>query len=335
MPALIDPRHLLWWLLTIALLAGAWGSLLIGYVDLPVTELLRGALIEGDATLARIVFDIRLPRVLLAILVGGSLGIAGATLQGLLRNPLAEPGLLGASGGAALGAVLALYTGLADQFPLALPLAGFTGTAVAVVLVYLLAGTRTGTTALILAGVAISALTSALIALVLNFSPNPHAALEIIFWTLGSLTDRSNQEFFLILPPAAIGMFLMLTSGTGLRALSLGEETAWSLGVNLTRLKVRVLVGCALAVGASVSVAGSIGFIGLVAPHLMRPLVSADPARLLPASALCGAILLLLADIGVRALYTQGAELKLGVLTALVGAPFFIFLILKTRRTMP
>nr|VFJ55500.1 MAG: iron complex transport system permease protein [Candidatus Kentron sp. FW] len=252
-PALIDPRHLLWWLLTIALFAGAWGSLLIGYVDLPVTELLRGAFIEGDATLARIVFEIRLPRVLLAILVGGSLGIAGATLQGLLRNPLAEPGLLGASGGAALGAVLALYTGLADQFRMALPLSGFTGTAIAVVLVYLLAGTRTGTTALILAGVTISALTSALIALVLNFSPNPHAALEIIFWTLGSLTDRSNQEFFLILPPVAVGMSLMLASGAGLRALSLGEETAWSLGVNLIRLKVQVLVGCALAVGASVS----------------------------------------------------------------------------------
>lgn len=325
----------LWWLLALTLGACAGTSLLIGYIDLTPARLLHGTFVERDPILTRIVFEIRAPRVLLAILVGASLGIAGAALQGLLRNPLAEPGLLGASSGAALGAVLALYTGFADRFWLALPLAGFTGTALTVVLVYLLAGTKTGTTALILAGVAISALASALISLVLNFSPNPHAALEIIFWLLGSLGNRSNPEVTLILIPVLLGAVLMLLSGAGLRALSLGEETAYSLGVRVARLKVQILIGCALAVGASVSVAGSIGFIGLIAPHLMRPLVRADPAKLLPASALCGAILLLLADIGVRVLYTQGPELKLGVITALVGAPFFIFLILKTRRTMP
>lgn len=325
----------LWWLLTATLCAFAAASLLIGYIDIGPARLLRGALIEHDTTLAQILFEIRAPRVLLAILVGASLGIAGAALQGLLRNPLAEPGLLGASSGAALGAVLALYTGLADRFWLALPLAGFAGTAVTVLLVYLLAGYKTGTTALILAGVAISALASALISLVLNFSPNPHAALEIIFWLLGSLSDRSTQEVTLILVPVVVGVATMLISSTGLRALSLGEETAYSLGIRVAWLRIQVLIGCALAVGASVAVSSNIGFIGLIAPHLMRPLVRADPAKLLPASALCGAILLLLADIGVRLLDTRGPELKLGVLTALVGAPFFVFLILKTRRAMP
>ncbi len=325
----------LWGLLAFTLITCAGVSLLVGYIDLAPTRLLEGALLENDAVLARILFEIRLPRVALAILVGASLGIAGAAMQGLLRNPLAEPGLLGASSGAALGAVLALYTGLADQFWLALPLAGFAGTSLTVALVYLLAGAKTGTTALILAGVAIAALASALISLTLNFSPNPHAALEIIFWLLGSLSDRSNREVALIIVPVLLGIGIMLACGTGLRALALGEETAYSLGIRVTRLKTGVLVGCALAVGAAVSVAGSIGFIGLIAPHLMRPLVRADPAKLLPASALCGAILLLLADITVRLLHTRGPELKLGVITALVGAPFFIFLILKTRRTMP
>lgn len=332
----LPPNRLpLWGLLAFTLIVCAGVSLLVGYIDLAPTRLLQGALLENDTVLARILFEIRVPRVALAILVGSSLGIAGAAMQGLLRNPLSEPGLLGASSGAALGAVLALYTGLADQFGLALPLAGFAGTGLTVALVYVLAGAKTGTTALILAGVAIAALASALISLVLNFSPNPHAALEIIFWLMGSLSDRSNREVALIIAPVLFGVGILLSCGTGLRALALGEETAYSLGIRVTRLKAGVLIGCALAVGAAVSVAGSIGFIGLIAPHLMRPLVRADPAKLLPASALCGAILLLLADIAVRLLYTRGAELKLGVVTALVGAPFFIFLILKTRRTMP
>ncbi len=328
-------RRAVWWLLSLLLLIFSLLSLLIGYIDMTPTRLMYGALIEGDQTLARIFFEIRAPRMVLAVLVGASLGMAGAALQGLLRNPLAEPGLLGASSGAALGAVLALYSGFADRFWLALPLAGFTGTAITVALVYLLAGHQTGTTALILAGVALSAFASSLISLVLNFSPNPHAGLEIIFWLLGSLSDRSNHDLLLILGPVVLGLGLMVGSGMGLRALSLGEETAYSLGIPLTRLKMQIVIGCALAVGASVSVAGSIGFIGLIAPHLMRPLVRADPAQLLPASALCGAILLLLADISVRLLHTSGPELKLGVLTALVGAPFFIVLILKTRRQMP
>lgn len=325
----------LWVGLVMLLVVAAFASLAVGYLDVSPARFFSGALVERDPIFSLILFEIRAPRVILSLMVGAGLGMAGAAMQGLLRNPLAEPGLLGASSGAALGAVLALYSGFADQFWLALPLAGFVGTAIAVGLVYLLAGYQTGTTALILAGVAISALCSSLISLVLNFSPNPTAAMEIVFWLLGSFADRSNREVMLVILPMALGAVLLLTCGGGLRALALGEETAFSLGMRLSRLKAQILLGCALLVGAAVSVVGSVAFIGLIAPHLMRPLVKADPGRLLPASALAGAILLVLADIGVRLLYTRGQEMKLGVLTALVGAPFFIFLILKTRRQMP
>ena len=235
-------------------------------------------------------------------------------------------------GGAALGAVVALYTGMAQAMVLALPLAGMAGTALAVTLVFALARRNDDTTTLILAGVAISALSSALIALVMNWSRNAFALQEIVFWMMGSLADRSMREVGLAVPAIVIGMLLLWQARRGLQALALGEETAHSLGIDLRRLRLLVLVGTACSVGAAVSVAGSIGFIGLVAPHLMRPWVKADPARLLPASAWAGAVLLLLADMGVRLIYNEGQELKLGVLTALIGAPFFLSLILRLHR---
>ncbi|MFA7606923.1 MAG: iron ABC transporter permease [Rhodocyclaceae bacterium] len=306
-------------------------SLFVGYVDMSPARLVGGTL-AGELIPQRILLDIRVPRTVLCLAVGAALGITGAAMQGLLRNPLAEPGLLGVSGGAALGAVLALYTGLANAFYLALPLAGFAGTALATAFVFMLAGRHTGTTTLILAGVAVSSLCGALISLVLNWSPNPTALSEIVFWMLGSLADRSNRDVELALPFICAGAVLLLGCGKGLRALTLGEETAHSLGIHLGRLRVRVLVGSALAVGAAVSVSGSIGFIGLVAPHLMRPLAGGDPSRLLPLAALAGAALLTAADLAVRLLHASGPELKLGVLTALVGAPFFLVLILRTRR---
>ncbi|MDR2334833.1 MAG: iron ABC transporter permease [Burkholderiaceae bacterium] len=293
-------------------------------------QLAQGAL-AGDFVPQRILFDIRLPRTVLCAAVGATLGLTGAAMQGLLRNPLAEPGLLGVSSGAALGAVLALYSGFANAFYLALPLSGFAGTALACAFVFALAGSTTHRTTLILGGVAVSSLCGALISLVLNWSANPLAMSEIVFWMMGSLADRSNQDLLLALPFMVLGCGVLLSCGTALRALSLGEETAHSMGVNLGGLRIKILLGSALAVGASVSVSGSIGFIGLVAPHLMRRSVQGDPARLLPMSALAGAVLLLLADLGVRFLYHGGQELKLGVLTSLVGAPFFLTLILRRR----
>ncbi|RMW96823.1 iron ABC transporter permease [Allofranklinella schreckenbergeri] len=303
-------------------------SLAVGYIDTPLPRLLQGAW-QGEIIPTRILLDLRLPRTLLCLAVGAALGMAGAALQGLLRNPLAEPGLLGVSSGAALGAVIALYSGFSSVFVLALPLAGMAGTAVAVGFVFLLAGRQASTTLLILAGVAVSAMASALISLVMNWTRNVYALQEIVFWLMGSLADRSQREVALALPFIALGMALLLSTRRGLLALALGEETAHSMGVNISRLRTLVLLGTAASVGAAVSVSGSIGFIGLVAPHLMRPFVRGNPAQLLPLAAWAGAALLLLADMGVRWLYVGGQELRLGVLTALIGSPFFLLLILR------
>jgi iron complex transport system permease protein len=280
---------------------------------------------------AIIVHEIRLPRTILAALVGATLGLAGATLQGLLRNPLAEPGIIGASSAAALGASLVLYFGLADIAIIALPIAGMTGALVAVALLFLLAGRDASPLALILAGVAISSFASALTALAINLASSAYAALEITFWLLGSLTDRSMTHVALAAPAMVVGWLLMLSGARPLSLLSLGEDTAASLGVSLVALRVRLVLGIALAVGAAVSVSGAIGFVGLIVPHLLRPYVGFEPGRLLGVSMLGGAALVLAADILVR-LLSSGIEIRLGVVTALVGAPFFLFLLVRLRR---
>lgn len=309
-------------------------SLLTGPAALAPGPSLSALVTGADPATALVMREIRLPRALLALLIGGGLGLSGAALQGYLRNPLAEPGLVGVSGAAAFGAVLALYTGLAAAFPLALPLAGLAGALAATLLVQALAGRGGSTIALILAGVAVSSLAGALTALVLNLSPNPFAASEIVFWLLGSLADRSMQHVWLAGPFILAGAVLLLRLGPALDALTLGEEAAASLGITLGRTRLVAVVGTALAVGAGVAVAGAIGFIGLVVPHLLRPLVGHMPSRLLPASALGGAALLLAADIAVR-LIAPGRDLKLGVLTALVGAPFFLALVWRHRGGIP
>jgi len=284
---------------------------------------------ENAEVLSLIIREIRLPRAILGLLIGATLGLAGATLQGYLRNPLAEPGVIGVSTAAALGAVLAIYTGLSVVVPLALPLLAIGGSLVAVVLLQTLAGTGSVLT-LILAGVAISSLCGAFTSLALNLSENPFASLEIVFWLLGSITDRSMTHVWLASPFILVGWLLLAGSARALDALSLGEETALSLGVNVKRTRLLVVSGTAISVGACTAVSGVIGFVGLVVPHLLRPLVGHQPSRLLLASALAGAILLLAADILVR-LIGSGTELKLGVVTALIGGPFFLFLILRLK----
>jgi iron complex transport system permease protein len=309
-----------------------FGSLMIGPAGLGFGESLA-ALVSGQGGAVVLVMqEIRLPRALLGLMTGAALGLSGAAMQGYLRNPLAEPGLIGVSASAALGAVLALQTGLATLFALALPLSALAGAGVAVLLILGLAGPRGGALALILAGVAISALAAALTSLVLNLSPNPFAAMEIVYWMMGSLADRSMDHVWLAAPFMAIGLVMLLSLGRSLDALTLGEDAASSMGVNLARLRLMLIGGTALAVGASVSVAGSIGFVGLVVPHVLRPLVGAQPSRLLPASALGGAAVVLAADIAVR-LIAPDQDLKLGVLTALIGAPFFLHLIWRLRGT--
>jgi iron complex transport system permease protein len=307
-------------------------SLLTGPAGLDVGESLSALITSRGEAVALVMREIRLPRALLGLLIGAGLGLSGAALQGYLRNPLAEPGLLGISGAAAFGAAIALYTGLASAFPLALPLAALAGAAAATLLVQALAGGSSSIT-LILAGIAVSSLAGALTSLVLNLSPNPFAASEIVYWLLGSLADRSMPHVYLAGPFILAGMALLMTLGRALDALTLGEDAAASLGVTLARTRTLAVLGTALAVGAGVAVAGAIGFVGLVVPHLLRPFTGALPSRLLPASALGGAALLLAADLAVRVI-APDRDLKLGVLTALVGAPFFLWLVWRNRRTL-
>ncbi|QLF91748.1 iron ABC transporter permease [Pseudomonas sp. ABC1] len=317
-------------------------SLSIGSVALTPGEVLRALLQWQPASddlrdLAVqqwiIVHEIRLPRVLLAILVGMSLGTAGAALQGLLRNPLAEPGLLGVSSSASLGAVLCLYYGYAGLSHWLLPGAAMGGAALSTLLLYLIARRRGGNLTLILAGVALSALAAALTSLAINLAPTPTDMQDIVLWLMGSLSDRSFADIHLSLPFILGGLALLLACGRQLDALTLGEDEAGSLGVNLSRLRLQIILGTALCVGASVAVTGAIGFIGLVVPHLLRRWVDYHPSRLLLSSALGGAILLLAADILLR-LVSGEQELMLGVVTALLGAPFFLLLVLRQRGSL-
>ena len=315
------------------LLAAALASLLAGRVWLTPNEVVEG-LLSADATLAGlIVGELRLPRLILAMAVGASLGLSGAVLQGLLRNPLAEAGLLGISTGAALGAVVAIYYGLTASFALATPLLGLVGGFIAAALAFALSRSG-GTLALILAGAAVSSVAAAGLALALNLAPNPYAAFEITTWLLGSLADRTWDHVWLGVPFMLVGCGLLFLTAPALDALSLGETQAESLGVNLRRVRLLALTGTAMAVGAATAVTGAVGFIGLVAPHLVRPFVGYRPGRVLLPSALLGAVLLLAADVGSR-LMSYNTEIKLGVITSIIGAPFFLWLVLSMRKRAP
>lgn len=277
-----------------------------------------------------IVWELRVPRATLGLLIGGMLGLSGAVLQGWLRNPLAEPGVIGVSACASFAAVCAFYSGLAAAFTLALPLAGIAGAAIAVALLMMAVRAGTGTVSLLLMGVAINAIAAALIALVLASSPNPFAFQEISLWLAGSITDRDLRYVVVSAPFMIAGALLVLGAGRWLDALSLGEDAARSLGVDTGRLGLRLTLGVGLMVGAATSVAGVIGFVGLIAPHLVRARMGFKPgATMLPAM-LVGAALVLAADILVRLLPTA-FELQLGVFTSLIGAPFLVYIVRRAR----
>lgn len=305
-------------------------SLTVGPAAVAFGDSLRALFSDKADAVALIMQEVRLPRAILGLMIGATLGLSGAALQGYLRNPLAEPGLIGISPSASLGAVLAIYTGLTAVFPLALPLAALAAAFLAVVVVQALAGMRGGTLTIILAGVAVSSFAGAMTSLALNLSPNPFAAMEIMFWMLGSLTDRSMLHVWLAGPFMVLGWVMLAALARPLDALTLGGDTAASMGVDMRRVQFLAVFGTAVSVGAATAVAGAIGFVGLVVPHLLRPLVGARPSRLLAASALGGACLVLAADILVR-LIAPERDLKLGVLTAIVGAPFFLWLVYRTR----
>jgi iron complex transport system permease protein len=312
-------------------------SLMVGPAALSPRAALAG-LLDGEGIAGIIVRSIRLPRTLLALLIGATLGLSGAALQGLLRNPLAEPALFGAPQAASAGASFVIAYGLVGATSFAVPLAGIAGALVSIGGLVAIAGRRASLTVTLLAGLAFASFAGAAVALILNLAPTPYAALEIAFWLLGSLEDRSMEHLAIAAPFFAASWVLLLLNMRAYRALTLGEDAAASLGVDIDRTRLMVVVGVALGVGAAVAVAGSIGFIGLVAPHLVRRWVNSDPARVCVPAALTGAALLTAADIAVRLVPANpnatAVELKLGVVTALIGVPFFLAMIFSERRSL-
>lgn len=316
--------------LTLACLVAIFAACLLGSTPLPFSSVLAAFFGGGDPGDRLVVWSIRLPRALAAFLVGASLGISGAALQGLLRNPLAEPGVLGVSASASLAATFSLYWGLVVVSPWILPVAAVVGALVATSLLALAAVRTQSVVTLILIGVGLSSFAAALMSLLMNLAPNPFTLSDMINWMLGSVANRSFDEIFFALPFICLGGAILLVTGRGLSALTLGEEAATGIGLNLRNQRIFTVLGAGLATGASVALAGAIGFVGIVAPHLIRPYVGHDPARSLIPSALLAGLILVVADIGVRLIPTE-SELKLGVVAALIGAPFFIWIAMQRR----
>jgi iron complex transport system permease protein len=296
-------------------------SLLAGRVWLDPGETPNAALIVGE---------LRLPRAILALVIGGGLGAAGAAMQGHLRNPLADPGLFGIAPGAALGAVVSLWFGYAAS-PFLLPLFALAGAAGAMALLAAIAGRTGGIALFTLAGMMIASLAGALTSLAISLAPNAFAMSEIVAWLMGALTDRGWPDVWLAAPLTLVGVVLLRLAGPSLDALTLGEAAARSLGVSPGRLQALLIAGIGLTVGSGVAVAGVIGFVGLIVPHLVRPLTDRRPSSLIVPSALAGALLVLVADMVCRVLPLV-TELRLGIALSLIGAPFFLHLLLRMRR---
>lgn len=305
-------------------------SLAIGPAMLSPGTAARALFGFGDSVDILIVRELRLPRAVLAVLIGATLALGGAALQGFVRNPLADPSVFGAPGAAAFGAVVAIATGLAGALSYSLPLAAMLAALASVWGLLALAGPRASMLTLLLAGMALSSLAGAAVSLALNLAPNPYAALEIAFWLLGSLEDRSFQHVAMAAPFILVSWWLLLWPRGQLRALTLGEDVARTSGVDVWRLKLLTVAGVAMGTGGVVAVSGVVGFVGLVTPHLVRPFVGYDPARVHVPAMLAGAALVLAADCVARLIPTSG-EIRIGVLTALIGVPFFIGLVLRQR----
>lgn len=311
-------------------LLAIFAACLLGSTPLGASRVLAALLGGGEPGDQIVVWAIRLPRALAAFLVGASLGISGAALQGLLRNPLAEPGVLGVSASASLAATISLYYGFAALNPWLLPIAAIFGALVATAILTLAAIRTQSVVTLILIGVGLSSFAGAMMSLLMNLAPNPFSLSDMINWMLGSVANRSFDEIALALPFMLVGVAILLFTRRGLSALTLGEEAASGIGLDLTRQRIFTVLGAGLATGASVALAGAIGFVGIIAPHIVRPFVAHDPARSLIPSALLAGLILVIADIGVRIIPTTN-ELKLGVVAALIGAPAFIWIAMQRR----
>ena len=302
----------------------------IGSTPLGFSKIVMALLGEGEVGDRIVVWTIRIPRALAAFLVGASLGVSGAALQGLLRNPLAEPGVLGVSAFGSVAGIASISFGIVTISPIVLPLAVIAGALMATALVAFAAIWTRSVVTLILIGVGASSFAGAVTSLLVNFAPNPFSLTEMMNWVLGSVANRSLDDIGLVLPFMWIGFAILLLTSRGLSALNLGEEAAHSVGLNLLRQRILTVSGAGIATGASVALAGAIGFVGIVAPHLVRPFVGYDPSRTLIPSALLGGSMLVLADIVIRLLPSTN-ELKLGVVVAIIGAPIFILVVLQRR----
>ncbi|AMN48412.1 iron complex transport system permease protein [Steroidobacter denitrificans] len=278
-----------------------------------------------------IIAELRFPRTLLAMVLGASLGAAGAVMQGYLRNPLADPGLFGISSGAALGAVSSLYFGYASATFL-LPVFALAGAGIAMMLLALLAGRSGSLIMFALAGMILASIAGSATTLVISLAPTPYVASEIVNWLMGTLTDRSWDDVRITVPVMGLGIAVLLTTGRSLDALTLGEAAARSMGINEYMLQWKVVIGVGLCVGGSVAAAGIVGFVGLMVPHIVRPIVGARPSAVILPSALGGALLLLIADSLVRISPTV-TELRLGIVMSMLGAPFFLAMLLRLRKT--
>ena len=297
-------------------------SLFIGSTWINAADVLSG--LRGDASepVNKIVQSVRLPRAILAALVGAGLGASGAALQGFTRNPLAAPGLLGFSASAALGAVLALYF----NHPVFVMPAAISFSLIGALAITAFSRRKPGASGLVLAGIGIGALATAITGMVMNFAPNPWALSELVYWLMGSLKNADSLDVLIAGPLTLLGGGLLCLSGPALRVLGLGEDTAQSLGISIRRTQMLVVVGCAFCIGAGVAVAGAIGFVGLFIPHILRFLTKANEAWLIPLSALGGAGFLVIIDTVIRAASGPGTPLYLGIVTSLIGVPFFLWL---------
>lgn len=313
-----------------AIAAALLAACLVGSTTMGWERVLAALAGAGSAGDRVVVWEIRLPRALAALLVGAALGASGAALQGLLRNPLAEPGVLGVSATAALAATSVIFFGLVAVSPLLLPLAAIAGALAATALLTAAALRIGSAVTLILIGVGLSSFAAAMVSLLMNLAPNPFSLADMLDWMLGTVAHRSFADLALAVPFLAAGLALLLAARRALTALALGEEAAAGLGVDLARSRLLVVAGAGLATGAAVALAGAIGFVGIVAPHLVRPFVDHDPARTVVPAALLAGLILVLADIGVRIAPTA-AELKLGVVAAIIGAPVFIWIASQRR----
>ncbi len=316
--------------LAAASLAAILAACFMGSTAMGADRVLAALMGGGETGDRLVVWSIRLPRALAAFLTGAALGVSGAALQGLLRNPLAEPGVLGVSASAALVATLSISHGLIALSPWFLPLGAIAGALVATALLAL-AAIRTGSAVtLILIGVGLSSFAGAAMSLLINLAPNPFTLSDMIRWMLGSVANRSFADIALALPFMLAGAVLLMAVRGGLSALTLGEEAASGLGLNLARQRILIVLGAGLATGGAVALAGAIGFVGIIAPHVVRPFVGHDPARTLLPAALLSGLILVLADMGVRRLPTSN-ELGLGVVAALLGAPVFAWIAMQRR----